>query len=104
MPFNKSKQKQVKEITLPEALGMTNKRAHQIADQLHEMIHSMSERVDSDTARLDNSKILLAVYNRYDDKELLFAVYALTRILSRHEASESPFDEILNDLKKFLEN
>lgn len=83
MPFNKKSTNEVKEQTLPAALGISEDRSDKISEEVHKLLFSVSEEVGG-CRRLDNSKYLLALYDKYDDKELLYAIYVGVRMLDAH--------------------
>ncbi len=69
-----------KDKTLPEALGITSSRSTKIIREVKDLLVEIGEK-SGKHLKVDNSKYLLALYEKYDDKELLFAVYAGSRLI-----------------------
>lgn len=89
MPFSKNK-KQQEDNSLARALGFSDKRADEIIDRAHKLVHEAK----------NHHKALLELNGRFNDNELLFAAYAYGRIVEGHEdvGDGSPSGKISEEL------
>ncbi len=96
MPFTDKKTKHECEGTIPNALGFSDKRGIQIADEIDEIIKARAEKVDKCTHGLDASMVLLELYEKYSDKELAFALFTFGRKVER--LTSNPIERLMSEL------
>jgi hypothetical protein len=98
MPFSQKNKTSEKNNSLPIALGFSEKRADEILEKCHELIHNHK----------GHHRALLELNGRFNDNELLFAAYAYGRIAEGHTSHEIPdeireeIEEIAGDLMSFF--
>lgn len=97
MPFTKTNTNETKQQTLSEALGIDKTISQKMVSDIHDLMFEISED-KGECHEIDNSKFLLALYDKYNDKELLYAVYVGSRMLERHINPRPSVDGLL----KFL--
>jgi uncharacterized coiled-coil DUF342 family protein len=95
MPFTKQNKKdESRQDSLAQALGFSDKRADEILDGVHDLLHEAGNHHDA----------LKALYEKYNDNELLFAAYAYGRMVEGHETKvEKLLGEASDEIKEFLE-
>lgn len=102
MPFNKTNKKHDCEGTIPNALGFSDKRGMEIATDLDKIIKSKEQKIDENVHGVDASVILLEVYEKYNDKELAFALFTLGRKIER--LTNNPIEQLIGKLVNSLED
>lgn len=100
MPFSKQ-DKTNREGTIPNALGFSNKRGMEIAEQVDAIIKAKAEQVGKCTHGLDVSVVLLELYEKFNDKELVFALFVFGRKVER--LSSNPLEQLMSELIKSIE-
>lgn len=99
MPFNKKSKPKEDNDSLPQALGIDEKRADLILQKVHALLH-----------KHDNVYTVLVELNEnLNDNELLYAAYAYGRMVEGHQSIEidedimEKLDETVKGFMSFLD-